>query len=39
MSVKDEIKNATFFALILAGMVYVGKKLDKGWGALFGRGK
>ena len=39
MSLKDEAKNVGIFALILAGMVAVGKQLDKGWWKLLGRGK
>lgn len=39
MTLKKEVSNIGFFALIFAAMYAVGKKLDKGWfGILFGRG-
>lgn len=30
MTLKTEVKNIGIFALLLTGMIYVGKKLDKG---------
>jgi len=38
VTLKKELSNVGFFALLLAGMVYVGKRVDKGWGFLFRRG-
>jgi hypothetical protein len=38
VSVKKEASNVALFALIFAVMAWAGKKLDKGWARVLGRG-
>lgn len=38
MTLKSEAQNVMIFSAVLAAMIWVGKKLDKGWWRLLGRG-